>query len=435
MPEMQKLKDGFRIGDWLVNPSDGSLSSPLRSARLEPQIMELLIFFCSRAAQVVTRDEILDTVWQGRFVSGETLKAALYQLRKALGDSPQNPRYIETIPKRGYRLMIDPVPIRIERSRSSTEADEFYRKGTTYSGAETGFADLKQARLYFERAVRADPSHSDASIGLAQVYIRYVQEGLASGVELLPKAQLLAGRAIECAPESSSAHSVLAIAGLLHDRDIPAAQQHFRSAIELDPADATARNWYAKLLSFAERHDEAVCQAKAAVEIDGHSLLLRRGFVEALFMARHYDETLREGEALLRMSGSAPEVHLGLSWIYYVLEDHQRAFDAVYAGFRGLGVTRPALDQVVRAFQSSGIDEVLRIWASWLKQQAVLGQIVVDLLVLFALLGEADAAFEMIDGILNRCHPSLLWLPASPLFDKLRPDPRYRAVLALVRAR
>jgi hypothetical protein len=98
-------------------------------------------------------------------------------------------------------------------------------------------------------------------------------------------------------------------------------------------------------------------------------------------------------------------------------------------------MTRPALDQVVRAFQSSGIDEVLCIWASWLKQQAVLGQIVVDLLVIFALLGEADAAFEMIDGILNRCHPSLLWLPASPLFDKLRPDPRYRAALALVRAR
>jgi DNA-binding winged helix-turn-helix (wHTH) protein len=435
MSDLQKLKDGFRIGDWLVNPSDGSLSSSLKSARLEPQIMGLLVFLCSRAAQVVTREEIFDNVWHGRFVSDETLKAALYQLRKALGDSSQNPRYIETLPKRGYRLMIEPVPIRAERSRSGAEANDLYRKGTAYFAPEAGFADLKQARLYFERAVKADSLHSDASIALAQVYIRFVEDGLASGAEVLPKAQSLAGRAIECAPESSSAHVALAIASLLHDRDISIAEQHFLSAIELDPASAPARHWYAKLLSFAQRHDEAVCQAQTAVQIDTHSLLLRRGFVEALFMARRYGETVHECEALLGLSGYASEVQLGLSWVYYVVADHQRAFDVLYAGFSGLGMARPVLDQVVSTFQRSGIEDVFRIWAGWLNQQAVLGRIVVDLLVLYALLGEADAAFEMIDGILNRCHPSLLWLPASPLFDKLRSDPRYRAALALARAR
>jgi Transcriptional regulatory protein, C terminal len=69
--------------------------------------MDLLAFLASRGGHVVSRDEIIDAVWEGRFIAETTLTRAIADLRRALGDSQRAPQYIETIPKRGYRLVAD----------------------------------------------------------------------------------------------------------------------------------------------------------------------------------------------------------------------------------------------------------------------------------------------------------------------------------------
>src|SRR5262249_61840576 len=114
MSEGTRLRAGFQLGKWLVRPQDGSLSAPARTARIEPLLMELLVCLCSRAGQVVSKQELIDAVWGGRFVSDETIKASLYQLRKALDDSSRQPRFIETLPKRGYRMMVQPAPLEVD---------------------------------------------------------------------------------------------------------------------------------------------------------------------------------------------------------------------------------------------------------------------------------------------------------------------------------
>lgn len=113
--ERARLAAGFRLAEWVVRPEDGSLSSPEGTARLEPLVMDLLVFLCSRAGQVVPKKDLLDAVWGGRFVSDETVKGSLYQLRKALGDNPRQPRLLETIPKRRY----DPDPCKPKRPKGS----------------------------------------------------------------------------------------------------------------------------------------------------------------------------------------------------------------------------------------------------------------------------------------------------------------------------
>src|ERR1041385_4936552 len=101
--ERTRLLAGFRLAEWIVRPEDGSISSAGCTMRLEPLLMDVLVFLCSRAVQVVPKQDVLNTVWGGRFVSDETVKGSFYQLRKALGDNPRQPRFIETLPKRGYR--------------------------------------------------------------------------------------------------------------------------------------------------------------------------------------------------------------------------------------------------------------------------------------------------------------------------------------------
>ena len=95
----------LRIGDWTVEAAQNELLRDGRAQHLEPKVIEVLVQLAARPGKVVTREELLSAVWPGVIVGDDALTQAIIKLRKALGDEAQKPRYIETIPKRGYRLI------------------------------------------------------------------------------------------------------------------------------------------------------------------------------------------------------------------------------------------------------------------------------------------------------------------------------------------
>jgi DNA-binding winged helix-turn-helix (wHTH) protein len=95
----------FHVGGWLAQPPLNLIRDGATVRRLEPQVMDLLVFLAATAGRVVSKDEIIDAVWEGRFIAEATLTRSVADLRRALGDDQRSPRYIETIPKRGYRLV------------------------------------------------------------------------------------------------------------------------------------------------------------------------------------------------------------------------------------------------------------------------------------------------------------------------------------------
>lgn len=99
------LESDFRLGNWIVKPHTNSVVGPEGEAHVEPKAMQVLSFLARRPGQVVTKQEILTDVWEGTFVSEEVLPNAIWELRKALGDDAKRPRFIQTLPKKGYRLI------------------------------------------------------------------------------------------------------------------------------------------------------------------------------------------------------------------------------------------------------------------------------------------------------------------------------------------
>jgi len=95
----------FTVGDWVVAPSLNRLSRGDETVQLELKMMEVLVYLAGKAGELVTKRELIDSVWQVEVISDGTLTRAVALLRKALGDDARNPRFIETIPKRGYRLL------------------------------------------------------------------------------------------------------------------------------------------------------------------------------------------------------------------------------------------------------------------------------------------------------------------------------------------
>ncbi len=99
------LAEGFRIGEHAVLPSRGRIVSLAGEAKVEPRAMDVLVALARRAGQTVSRDDLIDAVWKHPYVSDEALSRCISMLRRALGDDRSQPRYLETIPKRGYRLV------------------------------------------------------------------------------------------------------------------------------------------------------------------------------------------------------------------------------------------------------------------------------------------------------------------------------------------
>jgi DNA-binding winged helix-turn-helix (wHTH) protein/TolB-like protein/Tfp pilus assembly protein PilF len=99
----------LRIGSWQVDCTTNELARGGEVVRVEPKLMEVLAVLVGRAGQVVSREELLAAVWPGVVVGDEALTQAIIKLRRALGDDPRSPSYVETISKRGYRLI---APVR-----------------------------------------------------------------------------------------------------------------------------------------------------------------------------------------------------------------------------------------------------------------------------------------------------------------------------------
>lgn len=119
----------FIIGEWEIDPRLGRVSdhnSGVDETKLEPQVMAVLLCLAKQPNQVVSREYIEEQAWPNRVVGYDSLSTAIIKLRKALNDDSKNSRYIETVPKRGYRLIANVSPAKIPSSEIIKRANSNY---------------------------------------------------------------------------------------------------------------------------------------------------------------------------------------------------------------------------------------------------------------------------------------------------------------------
>jgi DNA-binding winged helix-turn-helix (wHTH) protein/TolB-like protein len=95
----------FRVGEWSVEPALDEISRNGEVIRLEPRTMKLLVRLAESPGQVISSQQLMNSVWNGVIVGSASVYQAISQLRKVLGDTDPAPTYIATIPRRGYRLV------------------------------------------------------------------------------------------------------------------------------------------------------------------------------------------------------------------------------------------------------------------------------------------------------------------------------------------
>jgi TolB-like protein/DNA-binding winged helix-turn-helix (wHTH) protein len=118
-------KGPFRLGPWTVWPDRLLIRSTEAEHRLEPKVMAVLDYLASHALEVISKDQLVDQVWNRAFVSDEVIARCISVLRQRLGDDHRQPTFIETIPKTGYRLLVSPTAVEQDGKPASAPGPTF----------------------------------------------------------------------------------------------------------------------------------------------------------------------------------------------------------------------------------------------------------------------------------------------------------------------
>jgi tetratricopeptide (TPR) repeat protein len=375
---------------------------------------------------MLSKDEIVEAVWEGRAIGDDTLAAAVSRLRRALGETPER-RYIETSPKRGYRVVAADAaaaapPALHAAASGPAEAEALVAQGRRALGSMLP-QSLTQAVFSFEEAVRRAPGYAPAHQGLADALI---VRHFAGGEPALAAAKAAAHAAVGLDELSASAWSTLGMALLLADRDFASADAALQRAIALDPGLTTPHRQRAFAFCTVGRFVEAEREARRAVELAPASLEARGDLLQVLLSARRYRHAAAEASAVLAVAPTDSDAWYRRGWALALAGDAAEGLEALLKGFELWGAEPARLEALRATFRAEGLAAVAGAGADlFMQQQVLLPRRAMDVAMLRAQAGQADAAFEALEAALAKDDPVLLMVPWLPYFDPLRADPRY----------
>ncbi|HEU5453710.1 MAG TPA: tetratricopeptide repeat protein [Terriglobales bacterium] len=312
-------------------------------------------------------------------------------------------------------------------------AYEAYLKGRNFWNKRTP-EDLTRAIAEFQQATRIDPDYSPAYVGLADSYelLGSAEMGVLPPREAMPLARQAATRALDLDPQLAEAHASLAHIKLIYDWDFGGAEKEFQRAIALNPAYATAHQWYALLLNAQGRTAAALAELKRAQELDPLSPAVRSAVSEAFYFARQYDRAEAEARRALELDG---DFVLGLLNLGRAQEQQGRLEEAIATFERASSLTGhgPAMSMfVAHARAAKGDVRGGREILAYLLRLRRDNRVYVPplyLASLYAALDDRARAFAQLQQALDERCEYLIYLDRDPMADGLRSDPRFARLL------
>jgi len=310
-------------------------------------------------------------------------------------------------------------------------AEDAYLKGRYFWNKRTD-EGYQQALDYFRQAAAIDPSFARAYAGQADVY--NLLPGYLAPSIAYPLAKEAANKAIAIDPTLAEAHTSLAFAAFIFDRDWVGAEAAFGRALQQNPNYATAHHWYGEFLATMDRLDEAIAQLQQAKALDPLSSGIRSSLADTLYLHRLYDEAITEYRAALTVDAGNPALYSQLALTYVEKGMLPDAATTVQQGIDRAGsrATLRLTSAVVSAAQgdrANAINTVNEV-AALGSDMNVLGDLAANV---YIRLGDIDQAFSVLDKAEQARAPALLYAKSNPLFDSVRNDPRFADLLRRLR--
>jgi TolB-like protein/Tfp pilus assembly protein PilF len=310
----------------------------------------------------------------------------------------------------------------------NTEAYRLYLKGRFYWNKRTA-EGFNQAVDYFRQAIERDPDYALAYAGLADCYI--LRPGRQR--EELPKAKEAAERALALDPTLAEAHTSLAFAKTLFNRDWDGARAGFEEAIRLNPKYPTAHQWFGIYWSILGKPDEALAEINRAIELDPLSLIINTDKGRILYYARRYDEAIRHLQETLRLDADFGTARSILGSCYAEKGMYDQAVAEILRSAE-LGTARSGgFGRVAYVHARAGRRDEAQKSLAQLEQLSKESHVSpYTFAAIYSALGERDRAFIMLQRSIDENEAGQSFMKVDPAFDPLRSDPRFAELMRKV---
>jgi TolB-like protein/DNA-binding winged helix-turn-helix (wHTH) protein/Tfp pilus assembly protein PilF len=304
---------------------------------------------------------------------------------------------------------------------NNSDAYRWYLQGHFYWNKRT-VKDLEKSIECFSRAVAADPNYGMAFAALANAYSQLANYGGAPPREAMPKAKEAVLKALTLDERLSEAHNALGFILMCYDFEFGAAEREFKRAIELDPNNAMAHQFYGNLLMYLGRSEEASGQYALALELDPLSLILNRMYGESLFYARRYDAAVAQYKKTLDLDVNFASAHFSLS-VAHQLQGHYPEAVEEFAKSQELINQQLLATRAREGFARGGWKGYLQVMT---RTEDLPGYTVAAF---HTSLGENDKAVAKLEQAYERREHFVIWTKVDPRLDPLRGDPRFQRLL------
>jgi TolB-like protein len=319
----------------------------------------------------------------------------------------------------------------MNQGTQDAKAYSLYLKGR-YAWNKRTRADLETAVSDFNQAIAEDPEYALAYSGLADAYSVLPFFG-ANPNEEYSKSNAAARKALELDSTLAHPHAVLGSNEMGYEWDFAGGESEFKKAIELDPNDATAHQWYAESLStLPGREQEELAEINRAHQLDPLSPIISRVIGSIQVTARHYDEAISVCKELENENPTFATAHDCLGYAYWGKQMYPQVIEEwkVYGQLGGNADDAEFAAALDQGFRSSGWKGALTQATKSLQARRKIKYMSPYMIArLYADLGEKEQAFQWLDTAYREHDFLLTGLATQFQFDPLRSDPRFAELL------
>jgi TolB-like protein/Flp pilus assembly protein TadD len=318
----------------------------------------------------------------------------------------------------------------VARGRTSVSAYDWYLKGRYLQHRRTP-EQLAESVFCFQNAVAADENSALAHAGLADAYSLLVDYGLRSPADGLPLAKAAAERAIALDPTLAEPHTSLAFIRGMYEWDWKDAGRLYLHAVSLNPGYATARFWLASdYYAILGRFDEAAAEIEIAVQLDPLSSIILEGRAYIRMLRRDYEGALAGYREIIAFDPTFFKAYTSMGRAFVQMGRYSEAIGMLQKGRSLAGDLPGILAATAQAHALAGDPSRARELLAELDRLSRAKYVPTTCFAIVHLgLGENAQALDWLEKGCDRRDSPLVSLKVHPVYDPLRGEPRFQALL------
>ncbi len=290
---------------------------------------------------------------------------------------------------------------------------------------------FETALHYFEMAKEKDPNYALAYAGIALVWGGYLQYGLVSPKEAMPKVKEAAAKALAIDSSVAEVHYRLALGMSCGwwEWNWEIGEREYKMTIELNPNLAEARIYYAHLLNQQRRPEEAKIQAEKAMEIEPFNTTIQVIYAMHLNLVNKYEESIKVLNSILATDSNNYSALATLRSSYHNLQMYDKALDAWEKSF-ATKRDQVAIERLKQGNKEGGYNMALQRVAELLITRRADSFVTPwQIATLYTRAGKNNEALNWLEKALEENDPNMPYISVDPIFKEIRNDPRFSELL------